>query len=202
MEPVVWKKIAYAVKQDLVADLEISSVGEVRSVVSKRVFSVHVKDNQKHFERRSNRIGLRHALTETFLGPIGADEEIEFIDGDKMNCVISNLRYRPKVRRSEQEAGNTNQVIIPPIAPMTLDNRLMRMEAKMIELTCSMSDLDDRIGSITRLLWYIIEKSGWPPLLRVVESDSESDETTTTPPAENQGRSGGGGTGEGPAGDA
>ena len=202
----MWKKIAYAVKQDLVADLEISSVGEVRSVVSKRVFSVHVKDNQKHFERRSNRIGLRHALTETFLGPIGADEEIEFIDGDKMNCVISNLRYRPKVRRSEQEAGNTNQVIIPPIAPMTLDNRLMRMEAKMIELTCSMSDLDDRIGSITRLLWYIIEKSGWPPLLRVVESDSESDsesdETTTTPPAENQGRSGGGGTGEGPAGDA
>lgn len=149
MEPVVWKKIAYAVKQDLVADLEISSIGEVRSVVSKRLFSMHIKDNQKHFERQKTRIPLRHALTETFLGPMGPEEEVEFIDGDKMNCVLSNLRYRPKVRRGEE---GTNAVIIPPIAPMTLDNRLMRMEAKIIELTCYIDRLDDKLYDLLKHL--------------------------------------------------
>jgi hypothetical protein len=219
MEPVVWKKIAYALKQDLVADLEISSVGEVRSVVSKRVFSVHVKDNQKHFERRANRIGLRHALTETFLGPIGADEEIEFIDGDKMNCVISNLRYRPKVRRADREAEETtNQVIIPPIAPMTLDNRLMRMEAKMIELTCSMSDLDNKLDDIQsdvntkltslfscmcdneEMLLALVNRliPDWKP----ATSKDRSRVNIIITPAENQGGRGSEGTGEGPAGDA
>lgn len=149
MEPVVWKKVVYATKQDLVADLEISSIGEVRSVVSKRLFSVHIKDNQKHFERRSNRIPLRYALSETFLGPMEPDEEVEFIDGDKMNCVSSNLRYRPKVRRGGE---GTNAVIIPPVAPMTLDNRLMRMEAKIIELSCYIDRLDDKLYALLKHL--------------------------------------------------
>jgi hypothetical protein len=179
MDPVVWKKVAYAVKQDLVADLEISSIGEVRSVVSKRLFSVHVKDNQKHFERRSTRIPLRYTLTETFLGPIGADEEIEFIDGDKMNCVISNLRYRPKIRRADREAETTNQVIIPTIAPMTLDNRLMRMEAKIIELSCYIDRLDDKLYALLKHL-----VPDWTH--RIDREDGSGAE----------------GTGDGPAGDA
>lgn len=190
MDP-TWKKVVYVKKADLVADLEVSSDGQVRSIVSKRIFSIHVKDNQKYFERRSNRIPLRYAIVETFIGPLGEDEEVEFLDGNKMNCVISNLRIRPKARRGED---GTNAVIIPPRPPMALDDRLMRLEAKIIEQSCRISDLDDRAESMIRLLWYIIEKSGWPPLLRVAQSDSESD-GTTTPPTETQDGGGEEGTG-------
>jgi hypothetical protein len=74
---------------------------------------------------------------------------VEFIDGVKMNVVISNLRYRPKVRRGEE---GTNAVIIPPVAPMTLDNRLMRMEAKIIELSCYIDRLDDKLYDLLKHL--------------------------------------------------
>jgi len=152
MESIVWKKMVYISHRDLVEDLEISADGQVRKTgPSKRLFSIHVKDNQKHFERSSKRISLRHALMETFVGPMAEDQEIEFIDGIKMNCVLSNLRYVKKgAKKAKKEAEGTNAVIIPPA--MSVEQRLARIEQALSMLPV----LFDQVGMIDDKLYVIM----------------------------------------------
>jgi len=151
MESDGFKKIVYACQQHLVEDLQISEDGKVRKTgPSKRLFSIHIKDNQKHFERDARRIPLRYALMETFVGPMAEDEEVEFIDGEKMNCVLSNLRYVKKgAKKAKKEAEGTNAVIIPPA--QSLDQRLARIELALSMLPLlfdQVSMLDDKLYAI------------------------------------------------------
>lgn len=174
MESIVWKKMVYINHRDLVEDLEISADGQVRKTgPSKRLFSIHIKDNQKHFERSSKRISLRHALLETFVSPMAEDEEIEFIDGDKMNCVLSNLRYVKKgAKKAKKEAEGTNAVIIPPA--MTTDQYITRMEQALSILPVlfnQISILDDRLYAI--MTHFDIK---WTPPAK--EEDGEGSEGT------------------------
>lgn len=146
-----FQKIVYACQQHLVEDLRISKDGQVRKTgPSKRLFSIHIKDNQKHFERDAKRIPLRYALLETFIGPMAEDEEVEFIDGEKMNCVLSNLRYVKKgAKKAKKEAEGTNTVIIPPA--MTTDQYITRMEQALSILPVlfnQISMLDDKLYAI------------------------------------------------------
>jgi len=174
MESIVWKKVVYASHRELVEDLEISSDGQVRKTgPSKKLFSIFTKDGQKHFERATKRIGLRHALLETFVGPIAEDEEVEFIDGDKMNCVLSNLRYVKKgAKKAKKEAEATNTVIIPPA--QSLDQRLARIEQALSMLPLlfdQVSMLDDKMYAI--MTHFDIK---WSPPAK--EEDGEGSEGT------------------------
>ena len=146
-----FKKMVYANQQALVEDLRISKDGQVRKTSpGKRLLSIHVKDNQKHFERDSKRIPLRYALMETFVGPMAEDQEVEFIDGVKTNCYLSNLKYVKKGdKKAKKEAEGTNVVIIPPA--MSDDQRLARIEQALSMLPLFfhiVSTLDDKMYAI------------------------------------------------------
>jgi len=174
MESDGFKKVVYAGQQHLVEDLQISEDGKVRKTgPSKRLFSIHIKDNQKHFERDARRIPLRYALMETFVGPMAEDEEVEFIDGEKMNCVLSNLRYVKKgAKKAKKEAEGTNAVIIPPA--MTTDQYITRMEQALSILPVlfnQISMLDDKLYAI--MTHFEIK---WSPPAK--EEDGEGSEGT------------------------
>ena len=169
-----FQEIVHASDPGLVEDLRISKDGQVRKIgPSKKVFSIFVKDGQKHFERKSKRIGLRYALMETFVGPMAEDEEIEFIDTDKMNCVLSNLRYVKKgAKKAKKEAERTNAVIIPPA--MTTDQYITRMEQALSILPVlfnQVSMLDDKLYAI--MTHFDIK---WSPPAK--EEDGEGSEGT------------------------
>ena len=90
---VEWKKAVSSRFGDLVADLEVSTTGLVRKVVTKREFKHDQKDCYKCIKRQRKTIYIHTLVAETFIGVRPEGQVIDHIDGDKSNNNLSNLRY-------------------------------------------------------------------------------------------------------------
>ena len=79
---------------DLVSDLEISNLGNIRKKATGFVFKT--KDHKEGYMciKRHGKTIYRHTLVaETFLGPRPDGMTIDHIDNDKENNTLVNLRY-------------------------------------------------------------------------------------------------------------
>ena len=89
-----WKKAVSTKYPDLVVDLEISNMGDVKNIVSKRIFKPQMKDNHLCTERQGKRIFLRHLVAETFLRPMAEGDQVYCMDNDFKNVRASNLGFK------------------------------------------------------------------------------------------------------------
>ena len=93
--PVVeeWKRAVSSRFGDLVADLEISSLGQVRKITTKYIYKQDHKDCYRCLKRSKKTIYIHTLVAETFLGLRPEGMVIDHIDGNKDNNALSNLRY-------------------------------------------------------------------------------------------------------------
>lgn len=89
-----WKSAVSSRFPELVTDLEVSNMGNVRKKTTGFVFKT--KDHKEGYLciKRKNKTIYRHTLVaETFLGKRPEGMAIDHIDNDKENNKLSNLRF-------------------------------------------------------------------------------------------------------------
>lgn len=123
-----WKRIVTTKHADLVADLEVSNTGQVRTVVSKKIFAQQYKDNNAYIMRKKQRIMIKRLIIETFIRPLVEKETIQCIDKDYKNLNLSNLCIITPTNISSNE-------IIENTAPLLLPKCLTEIETKLSEIT-------------------------------------------------------------------
>ena len=131
----VWKSAVSTRFPDLVTDLEVSNLGNVRKKATGYIFKT--KDHKEGYMciKRQGKTIYRHTLVaETFLGPRQEGMSIDHIDNDKENNKLSNLRYMTfeanSKKRTKMETPDGQLVPFPDTAdrkpPRHLKENLIR----------------------------------------------------------------------------
>lgn len=89
-----WRPAVYSRFPEIVKDLEVSNLGSVRKIVSKKVFKQNDhKDGYLCIKRQGKTLYYHTFVAETWLGARPEGHSIDHIDNDKSNNKASNLRY-------------------------------------------------------------------------------------------------------------
>ena len=118
-----WKPAVSSRFPDLVKDLEVSTMGNVRKTKSGFCFKTHDHKDGYLCLKRNKKTIYRHTLVaETFLGVRPEGMVIDHIDNNKENNCLSNLRYVSNVENSKKSTKKLNAD--GTLRPMTESERL------------------------------------------------------------------------------
>ena len=89
----VWKKAVYSRFPNLVIDLEVSSVGNVRKLLYNKVLKPQKHNGYYCIVRCKKRIKIHTLVAETFIDPRPEKMDVIHIDGNKENNNYENLKF-------------------------------------------------------------------------------------------------------------
>ena len=88
-----WKPAVSTRFPTLVTDLEISNLGRIRKISTKRIYKQNHKDSYRCIKRYGKTIYAHTLVAETFICPRPENLVIDHIDNDRNNNCVHNLRY-------------------------------------------------------------------------------------------------------------
>jgi hypothetical protein len=179
MEPTEeWKSAVSTRFPDLVTDLDVSNLGNIRKKGTGFVFKT--KDHKEGYMciKRKGKTIYRHTLVaETFLGSRPDGFVIDHIDNDKENNKVSNLRY---ITSGENSAKNKNTIVVngvpqlPEKPPRHLKENLIRavenFKVEMKAMTEKVDMLEKRLYEANAVILALVTQLAGSDAVQQVQS--------------------------------
>ena len=90
----IWKKAVYQLHPELVVDLEVSTLGNIRSIALGKIYKFsYSKEGYPEIRRRDYHIHIHKLVAQTFIGKYPPNSIIQHIDGNVKNNTLTNLKY-------------------------------------------------------------------------------------------------------------
>jgi hypothetical protein len=125
-----WKDAISSRFGDLVCNIQVSNLGNVRKKQTKKEYKPRVKDGYLCLKIIKKNIYLHHLVAETFISKRPEGLVIDHIDGDKLNNKLSNLQYLTNEENSIK--GNSSTTDLPQ--NITKEDKLDMIYKKLISL--------------------------------------------------------------------
>ena len=141
-----WKDAISSRFGDLVCNIQVSNLGNVRKKQTKKEYKPQVHKGYLSLKIINKKVYLHHLVAETFISKRPEGLVIDHKDGDKLNNKLTNLQYLTNEVNSKK--GNSSTIALPQNSTITdkLDmiyNRLNSLEehyAKILDII--IKDLD------------------------------------------------------------
>ena len=119
MEEEIWKPAVYSRFPELIKDMEVSNLGNIRKISNKKLYSdKNHKDGYPCIKKGNKTLYFHTFVAETFLGTRPDNMVIDHIDNDKYNKKLSNLRYvtiqHNSVKQDRQETTENGELVFRP----------------------------------------------------------------------------------------
>ena len=131
----VWVKAVSTKFPELVLDIEVSNLGNVRKIPLKKLYKPQLHRKKYYIiTRQDKKLKIHHLVAESFIGKRPDEMDIKHIDGDTKNNHLSNLKYishNYNSKKDDSEDESENVVIEKQITLNELFSKLSILEEKI-----------------------------------------------------------------------